>query len=141
VGTETTVFDRNAFPLYRIGESLENRDGIPGWRCRRERRTTPFAHVGEERELGDDKDRSVDIDNTSVHLSRLIREDAHADRLRRGDARIDLGVARSNSHEGEETGTDLTGHLLFDFDCGSADSLQDDAHRTFLVGSECTVHR
>ncbi len=109
-------------------------------RCR-ERGSAAFADVGEKGELGHDENRSTDVGDASVHLGFGIGKNAHGDRLGCRDTRIRLCISRCNANEGKETAFNPPRRLPIDFDRGSTDSLQDDAHPTFLVDSECTVHR
>lgn len=133
--------DANALCLDRPGEGRKNRDGLLGSCSFGEGRPATLANVGEKRELGHDEDRPADVRDAQIHLRIRVRKDAHADRLGRGDPCVGRGVALSDTNESKETSLDPSGDLPVDLDRGPSDSLQDDAHRTFLVVSERTVHR
>ena len=135
------MFDVNALGLDRPGEGRKNRDGLLGSCGGGEGGPATIANVGEKCELGHDEDRPADVRDAQIHLRIRVRKDTHADRLGRGDPCIGRGVTLSDANESKETGPDPSGDLPVDLDRRSGDSLQDDAHRTFLVDSERTVHR
>jgi putative membrane protein len=141
VGTESAVCNPDTFGLDRVCEGFENWDGLLGPCSSGEGGAATFANVGEKCELRHDEDGAPDVGDAPVHLGIRVGEDAHADGLGCGDTRIGFGISLCDAHEGKEAGADQSGGLPVDLDCRSADSLQDDAHRTFLVDSECTVHR
>ncbi len=141
MGTKSAVSDANAFGLDRVREGFEDRDGLLGPCSSGEGGTAALANVGEKCELGHDEDGSPDVGDAQVHLGFRVGEDAHPDGLGCGDARIGFGVSLCDTDKGKETDSDRSGDLPIDLDFASVGSLQDDAHPTFLVDSECTVHR
>ena len=114
VGAKATVFNPHPGRLNRGGERLENGDGEIRCRGGREGRPPALSNVSEQRELGDQQNRSPCVDDTSVHLPMVVGEDPHGDDLRGGSSRIGLIITVGYADEREQAHLDLPHGLTLD---------------------------
>ena len=127
--------------LDRFGQCRKHRHGLLRVCGLRERRTTAFADVGQERELRYDEHRSPGISDAHVHLPIGVREYPQGGDLRSSNAGILVGVSRGHADERQQPRLYRSGCCSVDVDGGPGNSLKDDPHPLSRSIPRRTVHR
>jgi hypothetical protein len=94
-----------------------------------ERRPSSLAHVAVERELRDDQHAASGVHDGAIHgLAGVGLEHAHVADLGGDIARVRLGVRLADAEQDEQSGADLSNHLIVDAHARRRDALDHCAH-------------